>query len=99
MPTTRVFEVIFAIQLGIDHTSNSITFHDGKYEHLNIPFKDKSCSLSNTTPTVALFDDKGTIQSYGFEAEHQYLKLYKTSNHLLFREFISDLFCSGEMVS
>lgn len=90
------------MQLGINHTSNNITFNVGEpynYKHLNVPFKDHISTLSSTTPSVALFDDKGTIQSYGFEAERQYLKLDKTSNHLLFRKFVSDLFCSDEMVS
>lgn len=36
-------------------------FYDGKYEYLNILFKDKLCFLLNIILIVVLFDDKGII--------------------------------------
>lgn len=102
----RRMDVIIAIKLGISHTSNvcMINYNQPKdCEEFNVVFDTKSNTqlqtTSVTTPTVALFDDKGAIQSYGFEAEIQSKKLDNESNHLLFREFIWDLFCSDEKVS
>lgn len=96
-------DVIIAIKLGISHTSNvcMINYNQPKdCEEFNVVFDTKSNTqlqtTSVTTPTVALFDDKEAIQSYGFEAEIQSKKLDNESNHLLFREFIWDLFCSDE---
>lgn len=93
------------IKLGISHTSNvcMINYNQSKdCEEFNVAFDTNSNTqlqtTSVTTPTVALFDDKGAIQSYGFEAELQRKKLYNESSHLLFREFIWDLFCSDETV-
>lgn len=68
----------------------------------NVVFDTKSNTqlqtTSVTTPTVTLFDDKGAIRSYGFEAEIQCKTIDNKSNHFLFREFIWDLFCSDEKV-
>lgn len=95
-------EVVIAIQLGINHTSNACKITRDQQEEckdFNVPFDSPSNGAKSvTTPTVALFDDKGAIQSYGFEAELQHLQLDNTSNHLLFREFIWDLLCSVETV-
>lgn len=98
-------EVIIAIKFGINHTSNTcmIKCDEPKYcKEINVQFETQSNThypiKSLTTPTVALFDDKGAIQSYGFEAELQHIQCKNTSNHLLFREFVWDLFCSDKMV-
>lgn len=100
MSTRREIDVVIAIQLGINHTSNAwMIKHECK--DFNVPFDIESQSItckSVTTPTVALFDDKGAIRSYGFEAELQHMQLDNASNHLLFREFIWDLFCSDDTV-
>lgn len=102
MSTRREIEVVIAIQLGINHTSNAwmIKYVQSKEcKDFNVPFDMESHSAkSMTTLTVALFDDKGAIQSYGFEAELQHMQLDNASNHLLFREFIWDLFCSDDTV-
>lgn len=102
MSTSSAAEVVIGIQFGINHTSNACRF---KYdqpkgcEEFNVPYDTQSNTcLSITTPTVALFDDKGTIQSYGSEAELQHIQLENCSNHFLFREFIWDLFCANETV-
>ncbi|XP_052673403.1 uncharacterized protein LOC128155633 [Crassostrea angulata] len=98
-------EVILAIKFGINHTSNTcmIKCDEPKYcKEINVQFETQSNThfpiKSLTTPTVALFDDKGAIQSYGFEAELQHIQCKNTSNHHLFREFVRDLFCSDKMV-
>lgn len=98
-------EVIIAIKFGINHTSNTcmIKCDEPKYcKEINVQFETQSNThypiKSLTTPTVALFDDTGAIQSYGFEAELQHIQCKNTSNHLLFREFVWDLFCSDKMV-
>lgn len=98
-------EDIIAIKLGIHHSSNAcmITSDKPEYcEEINVIFEKQSIiqiqEKSLTTPTVALFDDKGAIQSYGFEAEIQHTLLDNTCNHL-FRELIWDLFCSDEKVN
>lgn len=98
-------EVILAIKFGINHTSNTcmIKCDEPKYcKEINVQFETQSNThypiKSLTTPTVALFDDKGAIQSYGFEAELQHIQCKNTSNHHLFREFVWDLFCSDKMV-
>lgn len=100
MSTRREIDVVIAIQLGINHTSNAwMIKHECK--DFNVPFDIESQSItckSVTTPTVALFDDKGAIRSYGFEAELQHMQLDNASNHILFREFIWDLFCSDDTV-
>lgn len=101
MSSGMAVEVVIAVQLGVNHTSNACMIkHNPQKEckDFNVPFDTPSIGMSITIPTVALFDDKGAIQSYGFEAELQHLQLDNTSNHLLFREFISDLFCSDETV-
>lgn len=56
--------------------------------------------MSVTTPTVALFEDNGTISitSYGSEAELQNIHLADRRNHLLYREFIWHLFCADNTV-
>lgn len=93
---------VIAIQIGINHTSNAckiICDQQKECKDFNVPFATQSIGTKSvTTPTVALFDDKGAIQSYGFEAELQHMQLDNASNHLLFREFIWDLFCSDETV-
>lgn len=98
-------DVIIAIQFGIRHTSNACMIkHDQpkEFEEFNVVFDTKSNTQlqtkSHTTPTVALFDDNGGILSYGFEAELQNKEFNNASSHLLFREFIWDLFCSNETV-
>lgn len=96
-------EVVIAIQLGKNHTSNACKItRDQQKEcilHFNVPFDTQpNGTKSQTTPTVALFDDKGNIQSYGFEAELQHMQLDNASNHLLFRKFTLGLFCSNETV-
>uniref|UniRef100_A0A8W8KJN9 Uncharacterized protein n=1 Tax=Magallana gigas TaxID=29159 RepID=A0A8W8KJN9_MAGGI len=98
-------DVIIAIQFGIRHTSNACMIkhdHPKEFEEFNVVFDTKSNTQlqtkSHTTPTVALFDDNGDILSYGFEAELQNKQFNNTSSHLLFREFIWDLFCSNETV-
>lgn len=98
MSTRREIDVVIAMQLGINHTSNAYMFKESK--QFNVPFgtKESTCT-SMATPTVALFDDKGDIKSYGFEAELQHMQLDNTSNHLLFRKFIWNLFCSDKTVS
>lgn len=99
-------DVIIAIKLGISHTSNvcMINYNQPKdCEEFNVVFDTKSNTQlqtkSHTTPTVALFDDNGGILSYGFEAELQNKQFNNASSHLLFREFIWDLFCSNDTVS
>lgn len=71
-------------------------------KEINVQFETQSNThypiKSLTTPTVALFDDKGVILSYGFEAELQHIQLRNASNLHLFRQFIWDLFCSDKMV-
>lgn len=96
-------EHIIAIKLGIHHSSNAckITSDKPKYcEEISVIFGDNIESKLNTltTPTMALFDDNGAIQSYGFEAEIHHYLLDNTCNHF-FREFIWDLFCSDEKVN
>lgn len=91
-------EVVIAIQLGINHTSNACKIIK-ECKDFNVPFDTQSNGTKSITiPTVALFDDKGAILSYGFKAELEHLQLDNASNHLLFREFIWDLFCSDERV-
>lgn len=102
MSSGMAVEVVIAVQLGVNHTSNACMIKHNpqkECEEFNVQFDTPSIGMSITIPTVALFDDKGAIQSYGFEAELQHLQLDNTSNHLLFRKFISDLFCSNETVS
>lgn len=106
VPYMSRMDVIIAINVGINHTSNVCMIKSDKPEdckEFNVVFDTKSNTQlqtkSDTTPTVALFDDKGAIQSYGFEAEIQHKQFDNASNHLLFREFIWDLFCSHETVS
>lgn len=96
MSTRREIDVVIAMQLGINHTSNAYMFK--KSTQFSVLFGTKG-STCTSTPTVALFDDKGDIQSYGFEAELQHMQLDNTSNHLLFRKFIWNLFCSDKTVS
>lgn len=98
-------EVIIGIKFGINHTSNAcmIKCDEPKYcKEINVQFETQSNThypiKSLTTPTVALFDDKGVILSYGFEAELQHIQLRNASNLHLFRQFIWDLFCSDKMV-
>lgn len=103
MSTRREIEVVIAIQFGLNHTSNTCmikNYHKKECKEFNVTFETLSkITKSHETPTVALFDEKGTIQAYGVEAELQHMKLADTCNHLLFREFIWDLFCSDEKVS
>lgn len=103
MSTRREIEAVIAIQLGINHASNAylIKYDQSKdCKDFNVPYDTQSnTTKSVTTPTVALFDDKGGILSYGYEAELQHMQLDNANNHLLFREFIWDLFCSDETVS
>lgn len=106
MSTRREIEVVIVIQLGINHTSNAyvINYDQSKNcKDFNVPYNKGYNTQSHaykslTTPTVALFDDKGAIQSYGFEAELQHMQLDNASSNLLFREFIWDLFCSDETI-
>lgn len=96
-------EVVIAIQLGKNHTSNAckITCDQQKECILdfNVPFDTQpNGTKSQTTPTVALFDDKGNILSCGFEAELKHMQLDNANNHLLFRNFTVDLFCSDKTV-
>lgn len=99
-------DVIIAMQFGIRHTSSACMIKNDKPEEckeFKIMFNTKSNTyyrrMSQTAPTVALFDQTGTIQSYGFMAELQNKQLDNAGNHLLFREFIWDLFCLEETVS
>lgn len=99
-------DATIAIQFGISHTSNACMIkHDQpkEFEEFNVVFDTKLNTQlqtkSHTTPTVALFDDNGVILSYGFEAELQNKQFKDGSSHLLFREFIWDLFCSNDTVS
>lgn len=101
--TRRATEVIIAIQFGLNHTSNACMIKNNQQKEckeFNVPYETPSnATKSVTIPTVALFDDKGAILSYGLEAELQHLQLDNTSHYFLFREFIWDLFCSEETVS
>lgn len=92
-------EYIIAIKLGIHHSSNAYKMTSDR-EDVNAIFENhmESERKTLTPPTMALFDDKGAIQSYGFEAEIHHYLLDNTCNHL-FREFIWDLFCSDEKVN
>lgn len=97
-------EVIISIKLGTNYSTNAYMIKHvdpDDRKMLNVPFKTHTTSqMSVTTPTVALFDDNGTIciSSYGSEAELQYIHLADRSNHLLFREFIWHLFCADDTV-
>lgn len=101
-------DVIIAMQFGIRHTSSACMIKNDNLKpeeckEFKIMFNTKSNTycrrMSQTAPTVALFDQTGTIQSYGFMAELQNKQLDNAGNHLLFREFIWDLFCLEETVS
>lgn len=97
-------EVIMAIKLGTNYSTNAYMIKHvdpDDRKMLNVPFKTQTTSqMSVTTPTVALFEDNGTIciSSYGSEAELQYIHLADRSNHLLFREFIWHLFCADDTI-
>lgn len=99
-------DVIIGMQFGIRHTSSACMIKYDKpidCKEFKVMFNTKSNTyyrrMSQTTPTVALFDQTGTIQSYGFMAELHNKQLDNAGNHLLFREFIWDLFCLEETVS
>lgn len=97
-------EVIVAIKLGTNYSTNAYMIKHVEPDDrkmLNVPFKTQTTSqMSVTTPTVALFEDNGTISitSYGSEAELQYIHLADRRSHLLFREFIWHLFCADDTV-
>lgn len=97
-------EVIVAIKLGTNYSTNAYMIKHvdpDDRKMLNVPFKTQATSqMSVTTPTVALFEDNGTISitSYGSEAELQYIHLADRRSHLLFREFIWHLFCADDTV-
>lgn len=59
-------DVIIAIKLGISHTPNvcMINYNQPKdCKEFNVVFDTQLQTTSVTTPTVALFDDKGAIRS------------------------------------
>lgn len=97
-------EVIVAIKLGTNYSTNAYMIKHvdpDDRKMLNVPFKTQATSqMSVTTPTVALFEDNGTISitSYGSEAELQYIHLADRRSHLLFREFIWHLFCADDTI-
>lgn len=97
-------EVIVAIKLGTNYSTNAYMIKHvdpDDRKMLNVPFKTQATSqMSVTTPTVALFEDNGTISitSYGSEAELQYIHLADRRSHLLFREFIWHLFCADNTI-
>lgn len=97
-------EVIVAIKLGTNYSTNAYMIKHvdpDDRKMLNVPFKTQATSqMSVTTPTVALFEDNGTISmtSYGSEAELQNIHLADRRSHLLFREFIWHLFCADDTI-
>lgn len=95
-------KIVLAITLGVNYSANAYIFKHGKTEDrnkvFNVPFNNPiTDELVNNTPTVALFNDQNTFDSYGFEALHKYIHHENMSEYLIFREFIWDLFCADNL--
>ncbi|XP_062597873.1 heat shock 70 kDa protein 12A-like [Saccostrea cucullata] len=95
-------KIIIAIKFGTNYSTNAYMINDGRTEDpklFTVPFqKHATSSMSLITPTVALFTEYGVFQSYGFDAEYQNLQQGGNDKHLLFRDFIWDLFCVSDEV-
>ena len=92
-------QVVIAIKLGTNYSTNAYMKISGYGENqkmLTVPFRQQTVSqLSITTPTVALFTDRGELEAYGFEAELKHVVSGKSEN---FREFIWNLFSANDTV-
>ena len=95
-------QVVIAIKLGTNYSTNAYMKVSGYGEDqkmFTVPFRQQTVSqLSITTPTVALFTDRGELEAYGFEAELKHAVPGKSENHMLFREFIWNLFSANDTV-
>lgn len=91
-------QIVLAITLGVNYSTNAYIIKHGTTDDrnvFNVPFRNPITNeLMNNTPTVALFNDRNTFDSYGFEALHKHIQHENTSECLIFREFIWDLFCA-----
>lgn len=94
-------KIVLAITLGVNYSANAyIIKHETTEDRkvFNVPFNNPITNeLVNNTPTVALFNDQNTFDSYGFEALHKYIHHENMSECLIFREFIWDLFCADDL--